>query len=142
MSRPVGASSLTAHTPTADFLVEQPTEVGPGLPLYPHAVLFLPGASDEPILQKPHAHLQTTTYYTDDTRGLVESWYLQHLSPEFVRYKDGDPQVPEELNEMTVPDDSIVFVGKRGNQVRMATLTTNSAGTKITLLRFTKNQSK
>jgi hypothetical protein len=143
MSSPAGAGSLTAHTATADFRVEKLNDVGPGLPLYPHAVLLLPGTEGgEATPQKPHVQLQTTGYYTEDMRDLVDSWYLQHLGTEFVRHKVGDPQAPDELSEVTVPSDSVVFVGKRGDQVRLVTLTSNSSGTRITLVRFAKRQAE
>ncbi|HXN51908.1 MAG TPA: hypothetical protein VN943_08230 [Candidatus Acidoferrum sp.] len=143
MASRAGAENLTVHTPTADFRVEQLNDIGPGLPLYPRAVLLLPGTIvDETMPQSTHARLQTTAYYTDDTRDLADSWYLQHLSAEFARHKVGDPQPPDELSEVIVPVDSVVFVGKRGDQVRMVTLTSNSSGTRITLVRFTKRQAE
>ena len=138
ISAPAGSGNLTAHTPSTDFRVQHVNDVGPGLPLYPHAVLLLPGTNGaEAAPQKSNPSLQTTTYYTEDTRDLVDSWYLQHLNSEFVRHTPGDAQTPPDLNEVTVPPDSIVFFGKRGNQIRMAILSPNSSGTKITLLRFT-----
>jgi hypothetical protein len=141
MAPPSGADSLTAHTRTADFRVEKLNDIGPGLPLYPHAVLLLPGTNaGEAMPQKPRVRLQTTTYYTEDIRELVDSWYLQHLGAEFVRHSAGDPQAPGELTDVAVPADSIVFIGKRGDQVRMVTLTSNSSGTTITQVRFTKRQ--
>jgi hypothetical protein len=138
-----GSDNLTVHTPTADFRVEKLNDIGPALPLYPHAVLLLPGTNaGEAMPQRRHAQLQTTTYYTEDTRELVDSWYLQHLGSEFVRQNVGDPQAPDELTEVAVPTDSVVFIGKRGDQVRMVTLTSNSSGTRITQVRFTKRQAE
>jgi hypothetical protein len=143
MGTRAGADTITAHTPTGDFRVEKLSEIGPGLPLYPRAALLLPGTNaDEPLSKGPHVRLQTTTYYTEDTRDLVDSWYLQHLGPEFVRHKAGDPQPPEELSEVPVPTDSIAFAGKRGEQVRIVSLTSNSSGTRIMLLRFAKHQAE
>jgi hypothetical protein len=143
MGARAGADTLTAHTPTGDFRVEKLNDIGPGLPLYPRAALLVPGTNaGEPLPKGPHAQVQTTTYYTEDTRDLVDSWYLQHLGPEFVRHKAGDPQPPAELSEVPVPADSIAFAGKRGEQVRIVSLTSNSSGTRIMLLRFVKHQAE
>jgi hypothetical protein len=143
MGTPAGAGTLTAHTPTGDFRVEKLNDIGPGLPLYPRAVLLLPGTNaGEPLLKGPHAQVQTTTYYSEDTRDLVDSWYIQHLGAEFVRHRVGDPQAPDELNELPVPADSIAFAGRRGEQVRIVSLTSNSTGTRIVLLRFAKHQAE
>lgn len=141
MATPAGADKVTVHTPIADLRFEKPNEIGPGLPLYPRAVLLLPGTnSGEAMPQARHAQSQMTTYYTEDVPPLVDSWYLQHLSAEFVRHKFGEPEAPAELGEVSSPIDSVAFLAKRGDQVRMVTLTSNSSGTRITLVRFTKRQ--
>jgi hypothetical protein len=138
MAAPKGGSSLTVHTRTADLRLEKPSEVGPGLPLYPHASLLLSGTNTGAVLpHAKHADSQLTNYYTEDVPPLVDSWYLQHLGSEFVRHTVGEAQAPRELDEVSASSDSISFLGKRGDQVRVVTLTSNSAGTIITLLRFT-----
>ena len=139
MTRPSGSDNLTVHTRAADLRLEKPSEIGPGLPLYPHAALLLSETNTgEPLPRAKHAQSQMTTYYTGDVPPLVDSWYLQHLSSEFVRHTVGEPQAPAELDEISAPVDSVTFLGKRGDQVRMVTLTSNSMGTRITLVRFTK----
>ena len=139
MAPPVGADKLTVRTPIADLRVEKPNEIGPGLPLYPHAALLLSGGNTAEGLPRPkHAQSQMTVYYTEDVSLLVDSWYLQHLGSEFVRHTVGEPQSPAEMDEVPAPIDSIVFLGKRSAQIRMVTLTSNSTGTRITLVRFTK----
>ena len=86
MVRPSGSDNLTVHTRAADLRLEKPNEIGPGLPLYPHAALLLSETNTgEPLPHAKHAQSQMTTYYTGDVPPLVDSWYLQHLSGEFVR---------------------------------------------------------
>jgi hypothetical protein len=143
MTRPAGADNLTAHTPKADLRLEKPNEIGPGLPLYPHSALILSETNaGEALPHAKHAQTQMTTYYTGDVPPLVDSWYLQHLSGEFIRYTVGRPTAPPELDEISPPVDSIAFLGKRGDQVRMVTLASNDAGTRITLVRFMKPQAE
>jgi hypothetical protein len=143
MARPAGADNLTMHTPVADLRVEKRNEIGPGLPVYPHAALLLAGTNTaEALPHAKHSQSQITTYYTDDVPPLVESWYLQHLSSEFVRHTVGEPQAPPELDEVTAPIDSIAFLGERGDQIRLVTLTSNASGTRITLVRLTKPQAE
>ena len=137
MVNPPGGNTLTMHTPRADLRVEKPNETGPGLPLYPRAVLLVLGANfGQAMPRAKHAQSQMTTYYTEDVPPLVESWYLQHLSAEFARHTIGESQGPAELDEIPAPVDSVAFLGMRGDQVRMVTLTSASTGTRITLVRF------
>lgn len=143
MARPAGADNLTMHTPAADLRMEKRNEIGPGLPVYPHAALLLAGANTgEALPHAKHPQSQITTYYTDDVPQLVESWYLQHLGSEFVRHTVGEPQAPPELDEVAVPIDSIAFLGQRGDQIRLVTLTSNANGTRIILVRLAKPQAE
>jgi hypothetical protein len=139
MTPPPGPHNLTVHTPVADLRIEKRNEVGPGLPLYPHAALLVAGTStSEALPTAKHPRSELTTYYTDDVPPLVDSWYLQHLGSEFVRHQVGEPGAPPELDEVRATTDSIAFLGQRGDQVRIVTLASNSTGTSITFVRFTK----
>ncbi len=69
----------------------------------------------------------------------VANWYLEHLSPEFVRQDSGPKKLPEALRDAHISDDDIAFVGERGDQIRVVELALDEMGTKITLLRsYTK----
>lgn len=131
---------LTVHTPAADLRVEKTNEVGPGLPIYPHASLVLPGENVGTATPGGNqAEVQAVTYHTNDIRDIVESWYLGHLGAEFVRHDAGDKVFPEAFREARISDDYITFVGERSEQVRIAAMAPDSTGTKITLVRFTKH---
>ena len=133
---------LTARTPIGDLRVEKVNEVGPGLPIYPNASLVLPGHDTlAPAPKTSLAEVQTTTYHTNDIREIVDSWYVEHLGPEFVRRDAGNSVFSDAIRGAHISDDNIAFVAERGDQVRIVALTPDPIGTKITLLRFSKRNS-
>jgi hypothetical protein len=133
----------TVRTPLGDFRVEKAREVGPGLPVYPQSSLVVPGGQ---TLHAPLADNQpqvvSSTYHTNSSREFVVNWYLEHLSPEFVRQDAGPKNLPEVFHESHISDEDITFVGERGEQVRVVSLATEDLGTKIVLLRCAKPSSQ
>jgi hypothetical protein len=130
------SDKTTMRSPLGDFRVEKAREVGPGLPVYPQATMIIPGT--------PAAHVPpnndlpqvvASSYYTNSSREYVVNWYLEHLSPEFVRQDSGPKKLPEAFRDSHISDDDIAFVGERGDQIRVVALAQDDAGTKITLLR-------
>jgi len=131
------------RTPLGDYRVEKAQEVGPGLPVYPQATLVLPGGEPvHPPANVNHPQVVTSTYHTNSSREYVANWYLGHLSPEFVRQDPGPKNLPEAFQESPITEADIIFVGERGEQVRLVCLTTDDMGTKISLLRSAKQQSQ
>ena len=131
-----GTDKATVRTPIGEFRFEKATEVGPGLPVYPAASLVLPGAAAAHLpANDDQPQVIASTYHTNSSREYVATWYLEHLSPEFVRQDPGPKKLPEVLRDSHVADEDIAFVGERGEQVRLVALTVDDTGTKITLLR-------
>jgi len=131
------------RTPLGDYRVEKAQEVGPGLPVYPQASLVLPGGAPVHVPAKANQpQVVTSTYHTNSSREYVANWYLGHLSPEFVRQDPGPKNLPEAFQESSVTDSDIIFVGERGDQVRLVCLATDDMGTKISLLRSAKQPSQ
>ena len=60
---------------------------------------------------------------------------MEHLSQEFTRQDSGPKKLPEVFRNSHITDDDIVFLGERGDQVRLVSLTADDTGTKIILLR-------
>jgi hypothetical protein len=127
------------RTPLGDFRVEKAAEVGPGLPVYPQSSLVMPGgqALHSP-LNDNQPQVLTSTYHTNSSREYVVNWYVEHLSPEFVRQDAGPKSLPEVFHDSHISDDDIAFVGERGDQFRAVSLTAEDMGTKIVLLRSAK----
>jgi hypothetical protein len=115
-------------------------DVGPGLPVYPAATLVLPGSEAAHLpLNDDQPQVIASTYHTNSSREYVAIWYLEHLSPEFARQDSGPKKLPEAFRDSHISDDEIAFVGARGDQVRLVSLSMEDTGTKITLLRsYTK----
>ena len=130
----------TIRTPIGEYRFEKAQQVGPGLPVYPQADLVLPGDKAARISKgNPNqSQVVSSTYHTNSSRDYVANWYLDHLSPEFVRQDNGPKNLPEVLHDLHISDDDIVFVGERGDQVRVVSLASDSMGTTITLLRSAK----
>jgi len=129
----------TIRTPLGDFRVEKAQQVGPGLPVYPQSSLVIPGGQALPApLNDNQPQVLTSTYHTNSSREYVVNWYLEHLSPEFVRQDAGPKNLPEVFHESHISDDDITFFGERGDQFRVVSLSAEDMGTKIVLLRSAK----
>ena len=138
-----GSDKTTVRTPLGEFRVEKAREVGPGLPVYPAAALVLRGSADAHLpLDDDRPQVIASTYHSNASREFVANWYLEHLSPEFVRQDSGPKQLPEVFRASHISDEDIAFVGERGDQIRIVALALDDAGTKITLLRSTKPPSQ
>jgi hypothetical protein len=139
----VGAASDKAvmRTPLGDFRLERANEVGPGLPIYPHATLVMPGAEAVPA-KSINAQSQTqalrTVYHTKDDRDFVVNWYAQHVATEFTRHDPNQEPVPDLLREAGVSGRDVSFFGERNDQVRVVAISSDPTGTTITLSRFNK----
>jgi len=113
-------SKDTVHTPIGNFRLEKEDQVGPGLPVYPRSSLELPGDdATGAALREAQNGVVTATYHTVDARDFVDHWYVEHLSPSYIRHEAGETPQPE------------VF---RGGQIRIITLAADATGTAITLI--------
>jgi hypothetical protein len=135
-----GSDKTTVRTPLGEFRVEKAKEVGPGLPVYPAAILVLPGAAAAHLTSNDdQPQVISSTYHSNSSREYVANWYVEHLSPEFARQDAGPKKLPEVFRDSRISDDDITFVGERGDQVRLVALAIDDTGTRITLLRsYTK----
>jgi hypothetical protein len=135
-----GSDKTTVRTPLGEFRIEKAKEVGPGLPVYPAATLVLPGAAAAHLsVDDDQPQVISSTYHTNSSREFVVNWYLEHLSPEFVRQDSGPKKLPSAFHDSRISEDDIAFVGERGDQIRVVVLSVNDTGTKISLLRsYTK----
>jgi hypothetical protein len=130
-----GSDKSTVRTPVGDFRFEKAKQVGPGLPVYPQSDLVLPGADSSHVSLNDDSQVVYSTYHADASREFVVNWYVEHLSPEFTRQDDGPKKLPAVFRNSHIADDDIVFVGERGDQVRVVALSADNTGTKITLFR-------
>jgi hypothetical protein len=135
-----GSDKTTVRTPLGEYRVEKAREVGPGLPVYPAATLVLPGAAAGRLpVNDDQPQVIASMYHTNSSREFVANWYVEHLSPEFIRQDSGPKKLPEAFHDSRISDDDIAFVGERNDQVRVVSLAVEDTGTKITLLRsYTK----
>jgi hypothetical protein len=127
----------TRRTPGGSFRLEKESAIGPGLPIYPHSSLIVPGESQAAeALQNAKKGIEEVNYHTADMRDLVDAWYVKHLSSEFQRHDAGERPLPEVFQNMRVSESDIAFVAQRGQQVRIVALSLDASGTKITLIRL------
>jgi hypothetical protein len=132
----------TVRTPIGDYRFEKAQQIGPGLPVYPQSALVLPGGpASHPLGDESQPQVVSSTYHSNSSREYVNNWYLEHLSPEFVRQDPGHKNLPEFFQQSHISDDDITFVGERGDQVRVVALESEDSGTKIILLRSVKPSS-
>jgi hypothetical protein len=129
----------TLRTANGTFRLEQEKQVGPGLPLYPRSSLMVPGPdSAGQAVKNLKNGVSVVTYHAPDNRDFVDSWYSQHLSPEFKRRDAAENPTPEVFRAVGVPDSDIAFVAERGEQTRIVALSLDATGTTISLIRFDK----
>lgn len=139
MSMAAASAKDTVRTPAGSFRIEKDVLTGPGLPVYPRASLIVPGESSATTaMQEAKNGIETATYYTTDTREFVDSWYSKHLSPDFTRHDAGEKPLPDIFHDARVAEDDVAFVAERNQKVRIVALSLDSAGTKISLIRYDK----
>lgn len=127
------------RTPGGTFRVQKQTDVGPGMPLYPRASLLVPDDQAAAAAAKEaQKGIETSAYHTSDAHDSVESWYSQHLSPEFARHEAGDKSEPAIYSSMHISEKDVAFVAQREQMVRVVELSADSGGTKISLIRYSK----
>lgn len=132
----VGSDKTTVRTPLGQYRMEKAEQVGPGLPVYPQSSLVLPGVDSSRIsLSESSSQVLSSTYHSGISREAVAIWYAEHLSQEFARQDYGPKTIPEVFHNSHILDDDVIFVGERGDQVRIVSLSNDTTGTKITLLR-------
>jgi hypothetical protein len=145
-SRVINALSLreagdksTVRTPLGDYRFEKASAVGPGLPVYPQSTLVMPGREAARVpANDGQPQVVASTYHSNSSRDYIINWYLEHLSPEFVRQDSGPKTLPEAFRNSHISDDDVTFVGERGDQFRVVSLSSDDSGTTITLMRSSK----
>jgi hypothetical protein len=129
----------TVRTSSGSYTLEKLDQIGPALPVYPRGTLELPAVSDTPAaLKQAQAGITVSTYHTTDARDFVESWYGQHLNPEF-KVRDTESKTATEiLRAASVSEKDKAFIAERGSRTRVVVLSEDEGGTKILLIRADK----
>ena len=135
------ASRETIRTPAGSYRLEKENQIGPVMPVYPSALLVLPGeeAAAQAVKEESASH-SVAVYHTTDAREFVDEWYQKHLNPEFTRRDVGPQPLLELLKTGHIAESDISFLAQRGKQVRIVALTLDTGGTKISLIRFDQPQ--
>jgi hypothetical protein len=137
----IASSDATIHTGDGDWRVERPSQIGPGLPVYPEASLVLGGRGGLQATPKHNrAEVYTAIYHSTDPSEVVDDWYHKHLGPEFAPSNDADQEIPGILHDASISDKDVTFVGERGDQIRIVAIAMDSTGTEIKLVRSTKHE--
>jgi hypothetical protein len=126
------------RTAQGEFRLERPNQIGPGLPVYPGAILVLPThVSKLDVAQKSDDGPVAASYHSTDSHSAIDMWYRDHLSKEFHRYDLTQEQLPEIFRSPRISAGNEAFVAARGSELRIVTLAADPTGTKITLGRAT-----
>jgi hypothetical protein len=135
----LGASAgpNTMKTPGGGFKLEREKEVGPGIPMYPHSALIVPGESDAmKAAQDANHNITRVIYHSGDPRTMVDQWYQDHLSNVFERHDTGQLPMPDVFRDARVSGDDITFLAEKNSHTRIIALTAEGEGTIITLIRI------
>jgi hypothetical protein len=141
--RSMGLSAAGARdsikTPGGTFRLEQETQVGPGLPVYPRASLIVPDdATAAAAIKQAQKGIEVSAYQSSDTRDFVDGWYSKHLSPEFTRHDPGEKLDDSLFADAHVSEGDVIFLAQRDDKVRVVALSVEDSGTKISLIRFNR----
>jgi len=130
----------TVRTSIGSYRLEKPDQIGPTLPVYPRATLELPAVSDTAAaIKEAQVGMTVSTYQAPDARDFVESWYSQHLSPEFKARETEDKSIADILKAANVSEKDKVYVAERSSRTRLVVLSQDEGGTKILLIRVDKS---
>jgi len=129
----------TVRLSMGSLRVEPRAKTGPGLPVYPNALLEMPGDNSlAEAVKDAKANISSTLYVTSDTRDSVDKWYVGHLGQEYARHESGEKPFPEILTLARVKEEAISFIAERGQQVRIVALSEDNGKTNILLLHLEK----
>lgn len=130
----LGAGSV--QTKRGTYRLEREREVGPPVPMYPHASLIVPGddAAEQSVKDNENG-IARVTYQSEDSRDFIDKWYQERLPQVFERH---DAETPRTKDMITagVSDKDIAFEATKGAHTRILTLTENTSGTQITVIRI------
>jgi hypothetical protein len=128
----------TVQTKQGTYRLEREKEVGPAVPLYPHASLVVPD-DDAAVLEAKDAEkgIGRVTYESDDSRDFIDKWYQDHLPQVFERHSAETP-LTADLTSARVQDNDIAFSATKNGHTRIVVLSEIAAGTKISIVRMDK----
>src|SRR5262249_27508246 len=113
----------TVRTSSGTYTLEKLDQVGPALPAYPRGTLELPAVSDTAAaIKQAQAGMTVSTYHTTDARDFVESWYSQHLNPEFKPREAEGQTAADILKAASVSEKDKVFIAQRSSRTRVVVL--------------------
>ncbi|HUI75423.1 MAG TPA: hypothetical protein VLX32_10775 [Candidatus Acidoferrum sp.] len=129
--------STTVQTKQGTYRLEREREVGPAVPMYPHASLVVPD-DDAAVQAAKDAEngIARVTYESDDSRDFIDKWYQDHLPQGFERHDAETPRT-EILMAAGVQDSDIAFGATKNGHTRVVVLSEMTGGTtKISIVRI------
>jgi hypothetical protein len=128
--------STTVQTQQGTYRLEREREVGPAVPMYPHASLVMPD-DDAAVQEAKDAQngIARVTYESEDSRDFIDKWYQDHLPQGFERHDEETPR-SEILIAARVQDTDIAFDATKGGHTRVLVLSETPGGTRISIVRI------
>ena len=137
ISNSVGSGTM--KTASGGLKVEREKEVGPGIPMYPHSSLIIPGERDAAqAARDAENNVTRVLYHSPDPLGIVDGWYQEHLQNIFQRRDAGQLPLPDYFRELRLSGDDVTFLAEKDAHTRVIALTMEDNGTLITLIRIEK----
>lgn len=130
--------SGSVQTQRGTYRLEREREVGPPVPMYPHAALVVPGDdAAEQSVKDGESGITRVIYQSEDSRDFIDKWYQDRLPQGFERHDSEAPRTKEMLIA-GVPDKAIAYDAIKGAHTRILALTENLGGTQISIIRMDK----
>ncbi|HUL14765.1 MAG TPA: hypothetical protein VLV88_02120 [Terriglobales bacterium] len=129
--------SNTVQTKQGTYRLEREREVGPAVPMYPHASLVVPGDDEAAQAAKDAQNgIARVIYESDDSTEFIDKWYQDHLPQGFERH-DAETPRSEILTAAGVRDNDIAFDATKNGHTRVVVISELMGGTtKISIVRI------
>lgn len=129
-------SGVQVRTPVGPITVSKGQTRDAGLPVYPGATPVEPGKNvDISLFEEAQVGVAAAKYHSPDPPEKVDTWYREHLGPEFEREGPGGKPAKIHGKDVDIKRDDIAFVSDKGDFVRVVVISRRDPGVQITLLR-------
>jgi len=138
-----GAPQVEIQTPAGQVTLGSVPAESLGLPVYPGATRAESGGGVELTTpQDEKVGVVGVKYSTADALEKVDTWYREHLGPEFQREGPGTKRIAIHAHGVTIGSEDTAFISDRDDLVRVVGLKKRRGGVEIEMVRVGKRETQ